>query len=283
MFTQRTDHGLLAEAGSQHRGPSSEPSALRAELAGERAELARVRAAYDRRRRRIPPGRYERSNPASLCNLQEREVAMADVLRAAGLISLAGLRILDLGCGRGGTLRQLLEYGAEPANLFGTDLLEEQLHYASRLAPHIPVVCANAARLPFPDGAFELVIQFTVFTSVLSKQVKQAIAAEMRRLLVDGGKLLWYDFAYNNPKNPDVRGIGKAEIRTLFPGFSMRVRRLTLAPPMGRVAASLSPALYFLLAKVRPLCTHYLCLLEKPKAIVPCPSGEGPSEIEAIR
>lgn len=229
----------------------------------EQEELKRIRAAYDRRKRFIPPGRYARSNPFNLYSLHEREAAMARLLRTAGLASLAGVRILDVGCGRGDTLRQLLEYGAEPARLFGVDLLEEHVQHARRLGPHLRILCGNAAHLPFADSSFDLVLQFTLFTSVLSGPVKQAIAGEMSRVLADHGKLLWYDFAYNNPKNADVRGIGKAEIRGLFPGFPVRLRRITLAPPLGRVVAPLSPALYYLLAQFRPLCTHYLCLLEK--------------------
>ena len=103
-----------------------------------------------------------------------------------------------------------------------------------------------------------------LFTSVLDAEVKQRIAKEINRVLVPGGRLLWYDFAFNNPANPDVRGIRLAEIRRLFPGFSMTRRRITLAPPLGRAIGRLGPTIYYLASKLRPLCTHYLCLLKKP-------------------
>jgi len=86
-------------------------------------------------------------------------------------------------------------------------------------------------------------------------------------VLVPGGRLLWYDFAFNNPANPDVRGIPLAEVRHLFPGFSMTSRRITLAPPLGRAIGRLGPAIYYLVSKIRVLCTHYLCLLEKQPAV----------------
>src|SRR5436305_5037243 len=129
-------------------------------------EIDRIRAAYDRRRS-IPAQRYARTDPFTLYSSHEREQEFAALLRAEGLSSLAGLRILDVGSGRGDTLRELLEYGADPGLLTGVDLLPEKLEMAQYRAPHLPVVCASADRLPFPDQSFDLVIQFTVFTSIL--------------------------------------------------------------------------------------------------------------------
>jgi ubiquinone/menaquinone biosynthesis C-methylase UbiE len=194
-----------------------------------------------------------------LCAAHEREEEMASLFRGEGLTTLAGLRILDVGCGRGDTLRQLLEYGAEPELLTGIDLLDENVKQARRRSPHLQVICGSASRLPFPDSSFDLVLQFTLFTSILNDEVKRAIAAEMTRILAPGGRILWYDFSFNNPRNPDVRGIGKREIQALFPGLAMKT------PPLGRIVAPLSIVLYYLLSRVRPLCTHLLCLLRKPE------------------
>jgi ubiquinone/menaquinone biosynthesis C-methylase UbiE len=227
-------------------------------------ELERIRAAYDRRDRSIPAGRYARIERVNLYRQHERELGLADLLRSAGLTSLKGMRILDLGCGRGGMLRQLLEYEAEPSLLFGLDLLENRIEPARRLSPNLQLLCSSAGQLPFPDASFHLLLQFTLLTSVLDTVFKRAIAQEMSRVLRSGGRLLWYDFAYDNPKNKDVRGIGRAEIRSLFPGWRIALRRITLAPPLGRWIAWLSPAVYYALADVRFLCTHYIGLLEKP-------------------
>lgn len=188
---------------------------------------------------------------------------MASLLRSAGLRSLAGLRILDVGCGGGATLRQYLEYQADPERLWGIDLLPEFVERARSGALNLQVVCGTASNLPFPDGSFDFVSQFMLFTSVLESGVKRQIAREIDRVLAPGGRLLWYDFAFNNPSNPDVRGIRLSEVRRLFPGFSMMSRRITLAPPLGRAIGRLGPTIYFLTSKLRFLCTHYLCLLEK--------------------
>jgi len=67
--------------------------------------------------------------------------------------------------------------------------------------------CGDASRLPFKDGSFDIVMQFTVFTSILDREVKKAVATEMLRVLKADGIILWYDYHMNNPKNPDVKGI----------------------------------------------------------------------------
>ncbi len=227
-------------------------------------ELERIRAAYNRRDRTIGPGRYARIDRVNLYREQERELALADLLQSAGITSLKGMRILDLGCGRGSTLRSLLEYEAEPSLLFGLDLLENRIAPAYGLSPNLQFLRGNAAELPFRDSSFHLVLQFTLLTSVLDGGFKRDIAREIGRVLGSGGKLLWYDFAFNNPKNPDVRGIGRAEIKSLFPGWGIKLQRITLAPPLARLIGRLSPAVYYALSGVTFLCTHYIGLLEKP-------------------
>ena len=52
-------------------------------------------------------------------------------------------------------------------------------------------------------------MQSTCFTSILDQEMKKSIAREVLRVLKDEGIILWYDFRYNNPKNPDVKGIEK--------------------------------------------------------------------------
>ncbi|MGA9474942.1 MAG: methyltransferase domain-containing protein [Terriglobales bacterium] len=229
----------------------------------QQREIDRLRHIYQHRGRSTLTQRYLRTNPGHLYALHEREATMAALLSSAGLRSLASLRILDVGCGGGATLRQYLEYEADPDRLWGIDLLPEFARRAHSGSLNLQAVCGSASELPFPDGSFDFVSQFMLFTSVLDRDVRRSIAREINRVLVPGGRLLWYDFAFNNPSNPNVRGIGLAEVRRLFPGFSMMSRRITLAPPLGRAIGHLGPAIYFLTSKCRFLCTHYLCLLEK--------------------
>lgn len=229
----------------------------------EHDELLRIRAAYDRRKKLMLAERYRRTNSGQLYSLHEREAAMASALRRTGRTSLSGLRILDLGCGRGSTLRLLLEYGADPDLLFGIDLMEDHIQDAQVLSPNLHFSCGSATQLPYADAGFDLVLQFLLFTSVRSDAVKRRIAQEISRVLAPGGQFLWYDFAYNNPGNPDVRGIRLSEIRTLFPGFAIEARRVTVAPPLGRALGRLGPSVYYLASQLRIMSTHYFCFLQR--------------------
>jgi ubiquinone/menaquinone biosynthesis C-methylase UbiE len=117
--------------------------------------------------------------------------------------------------------------------------------------------------LPFADGSFDLVSQFTVFSSILHAGVRRRAAAEMLRVLRPGGVALWYDFTVN-PTNRDTHGIGGDEVTRLFPGCRVRARRVTLAPPLGRLVAPRSWLLAELLENVPALRTHLLALIRKP-------------------
>jgi SAM-dependent methyltransferase len=198
------------------------------------------------------------------CAIHEREELLIRIFRREGLSTLAGLKILDLGCGAGALLGRLFDYGAEPENCFGVDIIEERLLFAKHLRPNINFILGSGAQLPLPDESFDFIFQFLLFTSVLDPEIKRTIAGEILRTLRRGGRLVWYDFAYDNPQNPDVKGIGRREIRKLLPGCRLDFWRLTLAPPVGRLAVRISPLVYRVLSEVPFLRTHYLCVAEKP-------------------
>jgi hypothetical protein len=85
----------------------------------------------------------------------------------------------------------------------------------------------------------------------------------MLRVVKPDGLIIWYDFHWNNPRNHDVRGIRSKEIRELFSGCDVRLHRVTLAPPIGRVVARHSSLLYMLLSRTKVLSTHYLALIRR--------------------
>jgi hypothetical protein len=116
----------------------------------------------------------------------------------------------------------------------------------------------NAAKLQLPDQMFDLVLQSTVFTSVLDYGTKQQMAAEMCRVLKPDGLILWYDYHMNNPRNPDVKGVRLREIKALFPACEIRLERITLAPPIARRVAPYSWLLCYFLSKIPWLCSHYI-------------------------
>jgi SAM-dependent methyltransferase len=195
---------------------------------------------------------------------QERERQVLQLLDRHGLMPLSGKRILEVGCGTGKWLRDLIAWGADPENVCGIELLPASATRARRLCPQsVSIECGNAAAMRFDAGSFDLVLQATVFTSVLDAEMKQAMAAEMLRILRPGGLILWYDFFVRNPRNPYVQPVGKGEIRRLFPGCSVKLRRVSLAPPLVRLLAPHSWLACSLMARIPLLCTHYLGAVRK--------------------
>jgi ubiquinone/menaquinone biosynthesis C-methylase UbiE len=198
-----------------------------------------------------------------LCTLQERQERMMMFFRSTGLRSLKGMKVLDVGCGSGGMLRRLADFGVAPRDCTGIDLRGEILRQAREFNPNINFIEGNAAHLPFEDETFDLALQCTMLTSVLDNGIRKAVASEVLRTLRPGGYVVWYDFAYSNPKNPKVRGIGRREIEALLTDCQLKFYRVTVAPPIGRVAAKFSPALYRTLLTLPFLRTHYLCFAKK--------------------
>jgi ubiquinone/menaquinone biosynthesis C-methylase UbiE len=226
-------------------------------------ELERIRRVYEKRKDEQKECRYSYFDKANLFIIHQRERALLDLLRQFQLIDLSDKKILDVGCGSGGFLRELVKYGAKPNNLFGTDLLEDRIEVAKNLTPNIDLRCGDASKLLYEDHSFDIVTQFTVFTSILDRDMKGRIASEMLRVLKKDGTIIWYDYHVNNPKNPDVRGVKKKEIFELFPSCKIYLKRITLAPPMVRFLIPLSTILCELLEKIPVLCTHYLGMIRR--------------------
>jgi ubiquinone/menaquinone biosynthesis C-methylase UbiE len=228
------------------------------------AETQRIVAAYERRKRTVPPDRYSVFNPENTLSSQELEREILALLIRENFCPLAEKLILEVGCGTGAWLRNFIKWGALPNHLVGIDLLAERIEKARMLCPRgVRLECANAAKLAFTDNSFDLVLQSTVFTSILDRSLQRAVATEMLRVLKPDGLIIWYDFHWNNPRNPDVRGIREQEVRDLFCGCQVRLRRVTLAPPLGRIIARHSALLYMLLSRSKVFCTHYLALIRR--------------------
>jgi SAM-dependent methyltransferase len=225
------------------------------------AETERLKAAYERRQ---CGDLYSWFNPGHLFLMQDRERRVLNLLQRLGLSRLADLKILEIGCGTGYWLNEFVKWGARPENLTGLDLISERLVTARSVqASRVGLVQANAAHLPFSSFRFDLVLQSTVFTSILDEAMKQVVASEMLRVLRPGGLILWYDYHVNNPWNKDVQGVKKGEIHRLFPDCQVKLQRITLAPPLSRFLAPYSFLLCSLLEKLRILNTHYLGFIRK--------------------
>jgi SAM-dependent methyltransferase len=225
----------------------------------EAVERRRVRQAYARRG---DAAQYQAVPNAHIFHVQERERRVVHVLRTNGMLPLAGKRILEVGCGTGGWLRDFVRWGADPERLHGVDVRPNALEEARRRCPSaVTLVHADAMRLPFADASFDIVVQSTVMSSVLDVEIRRLVAREMRRVVRSSGLILSYDFCFDNPRNRDVRGVSRREVAALFAGCRVRARRITLAPPLARWLVDRSWLTCEILTRVPWLCTHALAAI----------------------
>lgn len=216
-------------------------------------------------RRAAVDGRYSLLRPEVWQTVQERQRAMLGLFVKHGLADLSSLRLLEVGCGSGGNLLELLRLGFRPEHLAGAELLPERLAAARATLPAATALYGgDATALALEAQSQDIVFVSTVFSSLLDDAFQQRLADTMWRWVRPGGGVLWYDFTVDNPANRDVRGVPLARVRQLFPQGRVDARRVTLAPPIARRVARLHPSLYTLFNTVPALRTHVFAWIAKP-------------------
>ncbi len=223
-------------------------------------EAQQTREAYERQGVRWQDERYRSWMPGNLFAAQEGERVMLGMLRQRGLLPLDGREILEVGCGDGKQLARFLARGSRPGNLHGIDVQEDLVAVGREIMPEADVRVADATELPYADGQFDLVLAFTMLSSMRSDESRRKAASEMVRVIGPDGAVVVYDFAVN-PRNADVQPVGLKDIRELFPGCRIQARRVTLAPPLARAVAKRSWLACSLLNAIPLLRTHRLALI----------------------
>jgi SAM-dependent methyltransferase len=100
---------------------------------------------------------------------------------------------LDVGCGTGALLRSIA-VSSQPTRLAGVDPSERFLASASATLPaDADLRVGDAARLPFDDGAFDVIVSGLVLNFVPDPE---AAVAEMRRACRRGGVIAAYVWDY---------------------------------------------------------------------------------------
>lgn len=244
-------------------------------------EVARIEAAYRARDAGGAASAYRFSNPGYAFHMQALESALLEAVRRSP-VKLDGANVLDVGCGSGYLLHRLVEFGAGRST--GVDLMPGRIEAARSRYPGIRFTCADAANLPFERAEFDIVTQFTCFSSVLEPGLRSAIAAEMWRVLRPGGVVISYDM---RPPPWPVRAMRAAgewrrrgqetmaegatpttsiaaeELHRLFPDAALHYEPVGLAFGVCGVAARSTLAAQFL-AGFRVLREHAIGLAVKP-------------------
>jgi len=135
---------------------------------------------------------------------------LRDAFAVAGVDS--GMRILDVGCGRGEIIRHCMSMGidaygidyAEVATLMTRDVITLEKSILPQEEQVAGGVCRSDAKvLPFPSTYFDRVLMFDVVEHLYPWELAEALT-ESRRVLKPGGRLVihtapnrWYDtYAY---------------------------------------------------------------------------------------
>jgi ubiquinone/menaquinone biosynthesis C-methylase UbiE len=227
-------------------------------------ELDKIELRYKKREKNVPHDKYALTNPHILLKVQEIERKMIRLLRKNKMLPLSNKRILEVGCGTGQNLIEFIRMGANPKNIIGNDLLENRINSARQLLPQdLTLISGDASTLDYPNDSFDIILQSTVFTSILDDQLKIKIAERMWNLLKPGGVILWYDFIHANPYNKDVKAVSIKEIYSLFPNGGIKIKRLTLFPFIAEYVAKRFDFPYYILNIFPFMKMHILCTIRK--------------------
>lgn len=217
------------------------------------------------KRKLITDDRYNPLNPSVYMGLFERKKALIKLIKYAQLTPVDNKKVLEIGCGSGSNLNELITLGFSPKNLSGNELLEDRVIIAKQYLPaEIQMYFGDACELNLDKESFDIIYQSTVFTSLLDDKFQEKLANKMWTLVKPGGGILWYDFIYNNPKNPDVRGVPVSRIKQLFPQGNIKVWHVTLMPPISRAVCKIHPCLYTFFNLTPLFRSHVLCWISKP-------------------
>ena len=115
--------------------------------------------------------------------------------------AMDGLRVLDLGCGRGEMLRHC---PGSASSTVGIDFSRAALALSKSVsAPNANLLQANVQRLPFADRSFDLIFALDLVEHLYPVELEEMLS-EVHRVLAPGGRLLvhtmpnawYYRFGY---------------------------------------------------------------------------------------
>ncbi len=208
---------------------------------------------------------YSPLNKTALFMIQRRLRVMRDIFSYNFPYGVENIKLFEIGCGNGQWFAEFATLGFNFANFAGIEIDPIRVTKAKDRIPFADIQHGDASKLPWDDDSFDVVFQSTVFTSIKDESKQNEIASEMKRVCKKtGGFVLWYDFIYDNPSNPDVKGISKLQIKKLFEPWNCEFRSVTLAPPIARRVVPISWSLAEDLETFFPFLRTHLISVIKP-------------------
>ena len=118
---------------------------------------------------------------------------------------MAGLKVLELGCGAAWTTRLLVErLGAESVTATEVDRIQHEKNLGLTDLPRVTFRYGGAERIADPDGTYDLVVMLKSLHHVPVPLMDQALG-EIHRVLKPGGRLYCSEPVYWGPFNDLMR------------------------------------------------------------------------------
>lgn len=226
-------------------------------------ETEKIKIRYEKRKSNRSVQDHDAAKSFIFFMSKERERIYTQLLQKQFNSRIKNITLLEIGAGNGGNIAFFKDIGISASSIYANELLEDRIQNLRENHPEVHILPGDARKLlPDYSHSFDVVFQSTVFTSILEPEFKKELADCCLKLLKPDGMVLWYDFAFDNPKNKDVKGIKKKEIRALFPNCNIAFYKVTLAPPIGRRVGKLYPVLNAL-----PFLRTHLVAAITPKVI----------------
>jgi ubiquinone/menaquinone biosynthesis C-methylase UbiE len=167
-------------------------------------------------------------------------------------------KVLDVGCGGGGSLLHFLDSGFAPSGLFGIDIIPERIQEGKERYPNLNLICGDASRMDYNSDYFDIVIESTMFVLLTDDTLSQKIADEMIRVVKTSGYLMLIDWRYSYYGSTEHKALSRRRINQLFKvGTKTKThcfRHGALLPPIGRFLSTYFQSSYFIIQRLLPFC-----------------------------